>query len=74
MNNLASTYWNLGRWQEVEELQVIVVEARKRVLGEKHPDTLLSMESLAITYRSRGRMAEAMELDDAVAAIRQNNV
>lgn len=36
--NLASTYWNQGGWKEAEELQVLVTEARKSVLGEGHPD------------------------------------
>ena len=57
----------------MEELQVVVVEARKRVVGEKHPHTLLSMEWLAITYCSQGRVVESAELDEAVADIRQSN-
>jgi hypothetical protein len=57
MANLASTYWNQGRWKEAEELQVLVTEARKSVLGEGHPDTLTSMVNLAYTLRSqRGGM------------------
>ena len=32
MANLASTYWNQGRWKEAEELFVQVMETRKRVL------------------------------------------
>ena len=32
MANLTSTYGYQGRWKEAEELQVQVVEARKRVL------------------------------------------
>jgi hypothetical protein len=60
MANLASTYWNQGRWKEAEELQVLVTEARKSVLGEGHPDTLTSMVNLAYTlvggwYGSTGR-------------------
>jgi hypothetical protein len=34
MANLASTYRNQGRWKEAEELDVQVMETRKRVLGE----------------------------------------
>ena len=37
MANLATIFWNQGRWNEVEGLQVM--EARKRVLGQEHPDT-----------------------------------
>jgi tetratricopeptide (TPR) repeat protein len=50
MANLASTYSNQGRWKEAEELEVQVMETRKRVLGQKHPDTLTSMANLASTY------------------------
>jgi hypothetical protein len=32
MGNMASTFWNQGRWKEAEELEVRV-EMRKMVLG-----------------------------------------
>jgi tetratricopeptide (TPR) repeat protein len=57
--------WTLdsdGRWEEAEELEVQVMETRKRVLGEEHPDTLLSISNLASTYRNQGRWKEAEEL------------
>ena len=39
MANLASTYWNQGRWNEAEELNVQVMETRNRVLGqERHAE------------------------------------
>jgi len=37
MNNLASMYWNQGRLKDAEELEVLVMEKRKWVLGEEHP-------------------------------------
>ncbi|KAF2467718.1 uncharacterized protein BDR25DRAFT_233833, partial [Lindgomyces ingoldianus] len=43
-----------GRWKEAEELFVQVMETRKRVLGEEHPDTLTSMANLASTKRVLG--------------------
>jgi Tetratricopeptide repeat len=43
MANLASTYRDQGRWKEAEELFMQVMETSKRVLGQKHPDTLTSM-------------------------------
>jgi putative hemolysin len=52
MANLASTYWNQGRWKEAEELQAKATETCKRVLGEEHPSTLTSMANLASTYRN----------------------
>ena len=53
---LASTYRSEGRWKEAEGLGVKVVEKRKRVLGQEHPDTLASMASLAYTWKSHGRV------------------
>ncbi|OHW96949.1 TPR domain protein, partial [Colletotrichum incanum] len=47
MANLASTYWNQGRWKEAEELDVRVMETSSRVLGDEHPHTLTSMANLA---------------------------
>ncbi|KAK2728443.1 Kinesin light chain 5 [Colletotrichum kahawae] len=63
MANLASTFWNQGRWKEAEKLEVQVMEARKRVLGEEHPSTLTSIGNLSSTYRNQGRWKEAEELE-----------
>ncbi|KAF2183895.1 kinesin light chain, partial [Zopfia rhizophila CBS 207.26] len=51
-----------GRYNESEQVFVQVMETRKRVLGEEHPDTLSSMGNLASTYRNQGRWKEAEEL------------
>ena len=32
MENLASTYWNQGRWKEAEMLEMMVIEKTKQVL------------------------------------------
>ncbi len=52
--SLASTYWNQGRWKEVEELEVQVMEIRKMVLGQENSSTLTSMANLASTYQNQG--------------------
>ena len=44
-----------GRCKEAEELQVQVMETTKRVLGERHPDTLTSMNNIAFTWKKQGR-------------------
>jgi hypothetical protein len=62
MANLASTFWKQGRWKETEELEVQVMETRKRVLGAKHPDTLTSMNNLAFTFKFQCRNDEAISL------------
>jgi len=71
MANLASTYCNLGRWKEAEELEIIVMKTRKRELGEEHPQTLIIMANLASTYWNQGRWKEAEELDMKVMKIRK---
>ncbi|KAL5371075.1 hypothetical protein DPSP01_014510 [Paraphaeosphaeria sporulosa] len=71
MGNLASTYRNQGRWKEAEELEVQVMEARKRVLGEEHPDTLLSISNFAFTLQTQARQKEAFALMERCFLLRQ---
>jgi hypothetical protein len=47
-DNLASIYWSQGRWKEAVKLQAQAVEARGRVLGKEHPDTLQSVANLGV--------------------------
>ena len=61
--NLASTYWNQGRWGEAETLQSEVVETSKRVLGDEHPSTITRKANLASTYLDQGRWSEATDLE-----------
>jgi hypothetical protein len=51
-----------GQYKAAKELFVQVMETRKRVLGEEHPDTLLSIGNLALTYSNQGQWKEAEEL------------
>jgi tetratricopeptide (TPR) repeat protein len=44
-----------------QELQVI--EIKKKVLGDEHPDTLVSIGNLALTYQNQGCFREAEELE-----------
>jgi hypothetical protein len=39
-----------GKYKGAEELEVEVMRTSKRLLGEEHPSTLLSMNNLASTY------------------------
>jgi hypothetical protein len=54
MANLASTFWNQGRWDAAEELEVQVMEIRKKKLGADHPDTLCSIANLASIFGTKG--------------------
>ena len=72
MNNLASTHRDAGRLKDAEALGVEVVEKRKRVLGDDHPDTLKSMLSLAATYRALDRLNDADALETVVEEHRKH--
>jgi len=50
---------------------VVVIEKRKRLLGEDHPDTLSSMANLAATYRNQGRWKDAEVLQVVVTEKRK---
>ena len=63
MNNLASTYQDQHRWNEVQELQLQAMETRKRVLGPEHPDTLIFMNNQAYSRLPRGHQLNANLLD-----------
>ena len=53
ISNLATTYMNQGQWKEAKELQVLVMEMMKWVLGEEHPHSLKSMANLALVSGTR---------------------
>ena len=52
----------MGRHQEAESLDSRTFEARERILGAEHPDTLSSMNNLAVSLESTGRHQEAEDL------------
>jgi tetratricopeptide (TPR) repeat protein len=51
-----------GLYKGAGELFVQVMQTWKRVLGDEHPDTLTSMNNLALAYKSQGRWKDAEEL------------
>ncbi|KAH5617499.1 hypothetical protein HBI23_255480 [Parastagonospora nodorum] len=67
----AMTLCSDGRYGEAEELQEHAMQTRKRVLGDEHPDTLTSINSLALTYWRQGRWKEAEELEVQVMQTRK---
>ncbi|KAK0269074.1 hypothetical protein LTS00_017390 [Friedmanniomyces endolithicus] len=65
MGKLAETHDEQGRWKEAEELEVKVIKASSRLLGEEHPITLSAMGNLDRTYRNQ-RWTEADEVEGKV--------
>lgn len=62
MGNLASMYGSLKRYDRAEALQLEVLEGRRNVFGESHPDTILAMNNLATLYSRIDRIPEAEKL------------
>ncbi|KIJ93719.1 hypothetical protein K443DRAFT_684247 [Laccaria amethystina LaAM-08-1] len=62
MANLAATYQNLGKYTEAEKLEMQVLDARNKILGVEHPDTIRAMANLAATYWNLGKYTEAEKL------------
>ncbi|KAJ9134824.1 hypothetical protein NKR19_g8515 [Coniochaeta hoffmannii] len=68
----ASHYlFDRGRWREKEPIDEKAYAFRRQVLGEKHPDTIESMEYLATTYHAQRRYDEDGKLKVEVLALRR---
>ncbi|KAG8699302.1 hypothetical protein FRC09_006700 [Ceratobasidium sp. 395] len=67
----AKVYYENGLWKKEETLQVQVLGARKRALGDLHLDTLEIMNNLAVTYFQQGRWDEAEVLQVQVVDANQ---
>jgi len=57
MNNLAVTRHALGDLDGARELHEQVLAGRRRVLGDHHPDTLMSRNNLAAVRRELGELS-----------------
>ena len=60
-----------GEWSNAEQLQVQVMDMRKKLLGAEHLHTLASMSNLTITYMNQGRWNEAEQLGVQVMDMRK---
>jgi Tetratricopeptide repeat len=49
--------------KKAAEMEEKVLEARCKILGGEHPDTLLAMQTLSKWYRSLDRLEEAVALE-----------
>jgi hypothetical protein len=66
LENLAAACTYQGRWGEAEKLEVLVLEKRREILGDDHPDTVRAMVNLAMTYHRLGQLNKAEELEVVV--------
>jgi hypothetical protein len=70
-SNFGLVFNESGYWTKAGELEIQVMETRRRVLGAEHPDTLASMGNLATTLWKQGRWKEAEELEIQVMEMRR---
>jgi len=59
MDKWSFVYYGQGQYEEAELLALKALEIRRRVLGEKHPDTLDFMNNLAKLYEAWGKPQQA---------------
>jgi serine/threonine protein kinase len=62
LQTIGNTYADLGLYRDAELQLERALDLRRRVLGERHPDTLMSMNNLASLYMNQGELARAKPL------------
>ena len=70
-NNFKFVMEEIGDWNNAEQLAMEILSMRRKLLGEKHPDTLTSMGSLARTYYHQGKLSEAEQLEIQILHMRK---
>ncbi|KAL8907437.1 MAG: hypothetical protein Q9207_001407 [Kuettlingeria erythrocarpa] len=66
MSNLASTLSDQGRLDEAASMKQEVLEKRRRILGDEHPDTITAMKNLANTLSDQGQLDKAASMQQEV--------
>ena len=72
LSQVSDYMYDRGRWREKEPVDKRAYKFRQKRLGEKHPDTIGSMASLAATYHAQGRYEEAEKIYVEVLALRRD--
>jgi tetratricopeptide (TPR) repeat protein len=60
--NIGMCLYLLGKFQQAEEMHRAGFELRRKAMGAEHPDTLISMNSLANVLQRQGRYWEAEQI------------
>jgi serine/threonine protein kinase len=70
-NTIGQTYTDLGIFPEARKQLERALDLQRRVLGPENPDTLKSMNNLAVVYVHEGKFAQAEALDSQTLEIRR---
>jgi tetratricopeptide (TPR) repeat protein len=68
---LAEARWAAGDLPGARKIHEQVLDVRRRVLGEEHPDTLTSMNNLAQTLYTQGDLPGARKIQEQVLDVRR---
>jgi hypothetical protein len=60
--NLASSLSSEGKYDETEKMEREVLEVKQRVLGEEHPESLITAGNLADSLTRQGKYDEAEKM------------
>jgi len=71
---IGETYADLGLFSEAQQQEERALAIRRPILGEAHPDTLESMDRLAILYRLEGKYAAAEPLRQKFLEVRRREL
>jgi tetratricopeptide (TPR) repeat protein len=63
LHHLAGSYHITGNYSKAEAMNQQALRLKEKVLGKEHPDTLGSMNNLALSLRRQGKFAEAETID-----------
>ncbi len=74
MSNLGTLYKQQGKYAEAEVLYTEGLAAKRRQLGDDHPDTLTSMRNLGGLYQDQGKYAEAEAMYTETLAARRKQL
>jgi hypothetical protein len=70
MSRLGANYRQLGQFGKGEKLLLHTLDLQKKVIGERHPDTLTTMSYIATVYQYQRRLIEAEQLEGEVLKLR----
>jgi tetratricopeptide (TPR) repeat protein len=71
MLNLAAVTRNQGKYAQAEELFERILGIQRWTLGDEHPDTLATLDLLALQYREEGKFAQSETLFAQSLALRR---
>jgi len=71
LNRITAGLFGDGRYAEAQQVAGIAYRYAERVLGAEHPDTLVTVNNLALLYKSNGRYGEAEPLSRRALAARE---